>query len=69
MLTLERNGQIRRQPGIARRIRVLVDPEALPQLRPSHDQRVTFSVQRYEEIVAVYQSSIIDCNTCRRTMQ
>src|SRR5216684_2218021 len=33
VLTLERSGLIRRQPGIARSIKVLVDPEALPPLR------------------------------------
>jgi DNA-binding MarR family transcriptional regulator len=47
VLTLERNGLIRRQPGIARSIEVLVDPEALPPLRASHDQLVKSSVQRY----------------------
>ena len=47
VLTLERSGLIRRQPGIARSIQVLVDPEALPPLRPSHDQLVKSSVQRY----------------------
>lgn len=35
VLTLERIGLIRRQPGIARSIKVLVDPEALPALQPS----------------------------------
>ena len=40
VLTLERNGLIRPQPGIARSIAVLVDPEALPPLRASHDQLV-----------------------------
>jgi hypothetical protein len=33
VLMLERNALIRRQPGIARSIEVLVDPEALPPLR------------------------------------
>ena len=33
VLTLERGGLIRRQPGVARSIEVLVDPEALPILR------------------------------------
>jgi DNA-binding MarR family transcriptional regulator len=47
VLTLERNRLIRRQPGIARSIEVLVDPEALPPLRASHDQLVKSSVQRY----------------------
>ncbi len=35
VLTLERAGLIRRKPGIARSIEVLVDPECLPVLRPS----------------------------------
>ena len=47
VLSLERSGLIRRQPGIARSIIVLVDPEALPPLRASHDQLVKSSVQRY----------------------
>lgn len=47
VLTLERNGLIRRQPGIARSIEVLLDAEALPPLRPSDDQLVISSVQRY----------------------
>ena len=47
VLTLERSGLIRRQPGMARSIKVLVDPEALPPLRASHDQLVKSSVQRY----------------------
>ena len=32
-LTLERAGLIRRQPGMARSIEVLIDPECLPLLR------------------------------------
>jgi DNA-binding MarR family transcriptional regulator len=47
VLTLERSRLIRRHPGIARSIEVLVDPEALPPLRASHDQSVKSSVQRY----------------------
>ena len=47
VLTLERNGLIRRQPGAARSIMLLVDPEALPPLRASDDQPVKSSVQRY----------------------
>src|SRR5580693_559985 len=46
VLTLERSGLIQRQPGIARSIKVLVDPEGLPHLRASHDQLVKSSVQR-----------------------
>jgi len=33
VLTLERAGLIRRQPGLARSIQVLVDPDRLPRLR------------------------------------
>jgi DNA-binding MarR family transcriptional regulator len=47
VLTLERAGLIRRRPGVARSIEVLVEPEALPPLRPSPDQLVKSSVQRY----------------------
>ena len=47
VLTLERSGLIRRQPGIARSIKVLVDPEALPPLLASSDQLVKSSVQSY----------------------
>jgi len=35
VLTLERSGLIQRQPGTPRSIKVLVPPEALPNLRPS----------------------------------
>jgi len=34
VLTLERAGLIRRQPGLARSIQVLVDPDRLPRLSP-----------------------------------
>ena len=34
VLTLERAGLIPRQPGLARSIQVLVDPDRLPRLRP-----------------------------------
>ena len=33
VLTLERAGLIRRQPGLARSIQVMVDPDRLPRLR------------------------------------
>jgi Mn-dependent DtxR family transcriptional regulator len=33
VLTLERQGFIKRQPGVARSIEMLVDPELLPVLR------------------------------------
>jgi DNA-binding MarR family transcriptional regulator len=35
LITLERVGLIRRQPGVARSIQLLIDPGALPQLLPS----------------------------------
>jgi SOS-response transcriptional repressor LexA len=44
VLTLERAGLIRRQPGVARTIEVLVDPEILPLLHPP--QPVKSSVPR-----------------------
>ena len=47
VLTLERAGLIRRRPGVARSIELLVKPEALPPLLPSHAQTVKSSVQRY----------------------
>lgn len=47
ILALERAGLIRRQPGVARSIQLLVDPEALPTLRPGDDQTVKSSVQSY----------------------
>jgi DNA-binding MarR family transcriptional regulator len=47
VLTLERAGLIRRRPGVARSIELLVDPERLPPLRPSAEQIVKSSVQRY----------------------
>ena len=47
ILTLERAGLIQRQPGVARSIEVLVDPDALPTLRPDNEQPVKSSVQQY----------------------
>src|ERR1700720_920985 len=47
VLTLERAGFIRRKPRVARSIELLVKPEALPPLSPSHEQLVKSSVQRY----------------------
>jgi DNA-binding MarR family transcriptional regulator len=44
VLTLERAGLIRRQPGVARSIELLVDPHALPVLQ---SQPVKTPVQRY----------------------
>jgi DNA-binding MarR family transcriptional regulator len=46
ILTLERNGLIRRTPGASRSIEVLVSPEDLPVLQAT-DQSVKTSVQRY----------------------
>jgi DNA-binding MarR family transcriptional regulator len=47
VLTLERAGLIRRKPGVARSIEVLVNPKDLPDLSPRNDQPVNSSVQRY----------------------
>ena len=47
VLTLERAGLIRRQPGVARSIQLLVQPEQLPILRAVENQPVKSSVQRY----------------------
>jgi len=45
VLTLESTGLIRRQPGVARSIELLVDHNSLPTLQPT--QPVKSSVQRY----------------------
>src|SRR5829696_1989499 len=50
VLTLERAGLIRRQPGLARSIEVLVDPKRLPVL--SRTQPVNSSVQWNERLGA-----------------
>jgi DNA-binding MarR family transcriptional regulator len=47
VLTLERAGLIRRKPGVARSIQLLVQPEQLPILRAVENQPVKSSVQRY----------------------
>jgi len=47
VLTLERAGLIRRRPGVARSIQLLVQPEALPILRSADNQPVNSSVQSY----------------------
>jgi DNA-binding MarR family transcriptional regulator len=44
ILTLEHAGFIRRRPGVARSIEVLIAPEHLPVLRPAHPVKTT--VQR-----------------------
>jgi SOS-response transcriptional repressor LexA len=47
LITLERAGLIRRQPGIPRSIQLLIDPNTLPPLRPSQSQPVKTAVHRY----------------------
>ncbi len=44
VLSLERKGLIRREPGRARSISLLVDPIALPPLQPSQHQSVKTTV-------------------------
>jgi DNA-binding MarR family transcriptional regulator len=45
VLNLERVGLIRRQPGLARSIELLLEPDRLPRLQPI--EPVKSSVQRY----------------------
>jgi hypothetical protein len=40
LITPERAGLIRRQPGVARSIQLLIDPGILPPLLPGHSQPV-----------------------------
>ena len=47
ILKLEQAGLITRQPGIARSITLTIDPKALPELIPRHDQPVKITVPRY----------------------
>jgi len=47
VLALERAGLIHRQPRVARSIKILVHPEALPPLQPTTQELVKTSVQRY----------------------
>jgi DNA-binding MarR family transcriptional regulator len=47
VLSLERSGLIRREPGRARSIVVLVEPQALPLLQPSQIQSVKTTVTGY----------------------
>jgi DNA-binding MarR family transcriptional regulator len=47
VLTLERAGLIHRQSGVARSIKVLVAPDALPPLQPTAEQLVKSCVRRY----------------------
>jgi hypothetical protein len=46
LITLERAGLIRRQPGVARSIQLLICPSTLPRLLPSPGQPVKTAVQR-----------------------
>ena len=46
LITLEREQLIRRQPGTARSIQLLIDPSTLPPLLPSQRQSVKTAVQR-----------------------
>ena len=47
LVGLEKSGLISRQPGVARSIRLLVEREALPELRSNYEQPVKTSVQEY----------------------
>ena len=47
VVTLERNGLIRRQPGVPRSIELLVAPKDLPILEMTENQPVKTSVQSY----------------------
>src|SRR6201987_6043277 len=47
LITLEREGLSRRQPGVARSIQLLIDPSALPPLLPSQHQSVKTAVHGY----------------------
>jgi hypothetical protein len=47
LITLEREQLIRRQPGTARSIQLLIDPSTLPPLLPSQRQSVKTAVHGY----------------------
>jgi DNA-binding MarR family transcriptional regulator len=47
ILKLEQAGLIKRQPGVARSITLAIDPKALPELDPRHDQPVKITAPRY----------------------
>ena len=47
LITLERAGLIRRQPGVARSIELVIDPGILPPLLPGDSQSVKILVPRY----------------------
>jgi len=46
ILTLERAGLIRRQPGTARSVRIVIAPERLPPLQPTTEQLIKAILQR-----------------------
>ena len=50
LITLERAGLIRRQPGVARSIQLLISPSTLPALLPSPGQPVKTAVQKYSDV-------------------
>jgi len=47
VLSLDRAGLIRREPGRARTIAIMIDPTTLPLLKPRTNQPVKTTVQRY----------------------
>jgi hypothetical protein len=47
LITLECGGLIRRQPGVARSIQLLVDSSILAPVQSSQNQSVKLSVQSY----------------------
>ena len=47
VLSLEKAGLIKRQPGIARSITLAIDPADLPELVSHYDQPVKITVQSY----------------------
>ena len=47
---LEKSGLISRQPGVPRSIRLLVEREALPELRSNHERPVKTFVQEYSHV-------------------
>src|SRR3954452_3583415 len=57
ILKLEQAGLITRQPGVARSITLAIDPKALPELDPRHDQPVKITVPRYRRLGAMEQST------------
>jgi hypothetical protein len=65
VLTLERAGFVRRQPGVARSIEVLIDPKLLPELMRSRIQHVRITVTRYWSNVFLQALPAICGNICR----